>query len=173
MFHWKCEREKEREDGHTLHHHRAQLGAIQHEEALGWSITFISTTTFTHLLMKYGIFLHGEPLVFKPSRSYHLGSWKTSVQEASRGKGVVTRWGRWAFLPSTEERAWWCSWGWAMDGCQCCLGQMALCKHLWEAALEGSARPVWRCYRGLLGSQRLTGLTGSYPVTLSKIIRVS
>ena len=33
-------REREREDGHTLHHHRAQLGAIQHEEALGWSITF-------------------------------------------------------------------------------------------------------------------------------------
>ena len=30
---------KEREDGHTLHHHRAQLGAIQHEEAPGWSIT--------------------------------------------------------------------------------------------------------------------------------------
>ena len=28
------------------------------------------------------------------------------------------------------------------------------------------------CYRGLLGSQRLTGLLG-YPVTLSKIIRVS
>merc|ERR1711923_55775 len=28
------------------------------------------------------------------------------------------------------------------------------------------------CYRGLLGSQRLTGLLG-YPVTLSKIIRLS
>ena len=54
-----------------------------------------------YFFMKYGIFLHGEPLVFKPSRSYHLGSWKTSVQEASRGKGVVTRWGRWAFLTST------------------------------------------------------------------------
>ena len=53
---------------------------------------------FTHFLMKYGIFLHGEPLVFKPSRSYHLGSWKTSVQEASRGKGVATGWGRWAFI---------------------------------------------------------------------------
>ena len=77
MFHWKCEREIEREDGHTLHHHRAQLGAIQREEALGWSITFISTTTFTHLLMKYGIFLHGEPLVFKPLSSYYLGSWET------------------------------------------------------------------------------------------------
>ena len=42
-----------------------------------------------------------QPLVFKPLNLYYLGSWKTSVQEASRGKGVVTRWGRWAFLTST------------------------------------------------------------------------
>ena len=94
MFHWKCGREKEREDGHTLHHHRAQLGAIQRSDRAYFYIHH-------YFFMKYGIFLHGEPLVFKPSRSYHLGSWKTSVQEASRGKGVVTRWGRWAFLTST------------------------------------------------------------------------
>ena len=58
----------------------------------------MSTTTFTHLLMKYGIFLHGEPLVFKPFSSYYLGSWETFLQEARRGKGVAIGWARCAFI---------------------------------------------------------------------------